>query len=152
MHKIPINMKLTYAKILTRVQKNCKVIFYCSNLIFSQTPPSLERGCKLNVHKTFRRCHGRLQNVLCTFNLCLITRLSCWNFGNLHKNYFKNISEYRSAVAYLKFRSFILVSISFDQFFNYFTSDSLGRCFHQSELYKNLLTFYTCFSTSFLFW
>ena len=24
---------------------------------------------KLNVHKTFRRCPGRLLNVLCTFNL-----------------------------------------------------------------------------------
>ena len=26
-------------------------------------------GCKLNVHKTFRRRLGRLLNVLCTFNL-----------------------------------------------------------------------------------
>ena len=30
---------------------------------------SLDTGCKLNVHKTFRRRHGGLLNVVCTFNL-----------------------------------------------------------------------------------
>ena len=30
---------------------------------------SVDTGCKLNVHKTFRRRPGRLLNVLCTFNL-----------------------------------------------------------------------------------
>ena len=30
---------------------------------------SVEKGRKLNVHKTFRRRPGRLLNVLCTFNL-----------------------------------------------------------------------------------
>ena len=29
----------------------------------------MDTGRKLNVHKTFRRRPGRLQNVLCTFNL-----------------------------------------------------------------------------------
>ena len=29
----------------------------------------VDKGRRLNVHKTFRRCHGRLLNVLCTFNL-----------------------------------------------------------------------------------
>ena len=29
----------------------------------------VDTGRKLNVHKTFRRCPGRLLNVLCTFNL-----------------------------------------------------------------------------------
>ena len=29
----------------------------------------LDTGRKLNVHKTFRRCPGRLLNVLCAFNL-----------------------------------------------------------------------------------
>ena len=29
----------------------------------------VEKGRKLNVHKTFRRRPGRLLNVLCTFNL-----------------------------------------------------------------------------------
>ena len=29
----------------------------------------LDTGCKLNVHKTFRRSHGRHLNVLSTFNL-----------------------------------------------------------------------------------
>ena len=28
-----------------------------------------DTGCKLNVHKTFKRRSGRLLNVLCTFNL-----------------------------------------------------------------------------------
>ena len=34
----------------------------------------VDRGRKLNVHKTFRRRPGRLLNVLCTFNfvLCLL--------------------------------------------------------------------------------
>ena len=36
----------------------------------------VDRGRKLNVHKTFRRCPGRLLgrplNVLCTFNLRLV--------------------------------------------------------------------------------
>ena len=36
-------------------------------LIYSNTPE--DTGRKLNVHKTFRRCPGRLPNVLCTFNL-----------------------------------------------------------------------------------
>ena len=29
----------------------------------------LGTGCKLNIHKTFKRRPGRLLNVLCTFNL-----------------------------------------------------------------------------------
>ena len=29
----------------------------------------IDTGRKLNVHKKFRRCPGRLLNVLCTFNL-----------------------------------------------------------------------------------
>ena len=29
----------------------------------------VDTECKLNVHKTFRRCPGRLLNILCTFNL-----------------------------------------------------------------------------------
>ena len=29
----------------------------------------VDTGCKLNVHKAFRRRPGRLLNVLCTFNL-----------------------------------------------------------------------------------
>ena len=31
--------------------------------------PPVDKGRKLNVHKTFRRRPGRLLNVLCTFNL-----------------------------------------------------------------------------------
>ena len=29
----------------------------------------VDTGCKLTVHKTFRRRSGRLLNILCTFNL-----------------------------------------------------------------------------------
>ena len=36
-------------------------------LIVTHSP--VDTGCKLNVHKTFRRCPGRLLNVLCTFIL-----------------------------------------------------------------------------------
>ena len=32
-------------------------------------PSPVDTGLKLNVHKTFSRCPGRLLNVLCTFNL-----------------------------------------------------------------------------------
>ena len=34
----------------------------------------LDTRHKLNVHKTFRRRPGHLLNVLCTFNLCLVSR------------------------------------------------------------------------------
>ena len=33
----------------------------------------VDTGCKLNVHRTFRRRPGRLLNVLCTFNLRLVS-------------------------------------------------------------------------------
>ena len=33
----------------------------------------VDTGRKLNVHKTFRRRPGRLLNVLCTFNLRLVS-------------------------------------------------------------------------------
>ena len=34
----------------------------------------VDTGRKLNVHKTFKRRPGRLLNVLCTFNLCPVSR------------------------------------------------------------------------------
>ena len=34
----------------------------------------IDTGCKLNVHKMFRRCPGLLLNVLCTFNLHPVCR------------------------------------------------------------------------------
>ena len=42
------------------------------NIKFSKTP--VDTGRKLNVHKTFRRRPGRLLNVLCTFNLCPVSK------------------------------------------------------------------------------
>ena len=36
-------------------------------MTYSNIP--VDTGCKLNVHKTFRRRSGRLLYVLCTFNL-----------------------------------------------------------------------------------
>ena len=33
----------------------------------------VDTGCKLKVHKTFRRRAGRLLNVLCTFNSCPVS-------------------------------------------------------------------------------
>ena len=41
------------------------------NLSESFSP--VDTGSKLNVHKTFRRRPGRLLNVLCTFNLRLVS-------------------------------------------------------------------------------
>ena len=47
---------------LNKKQCNYKILIRCvSNPV--------NTGRKLNVHKTFRRCPGRLLNVLCTFNL-----------------------------------------------------------------------------------
>ena len=43
-------------------------IMNLEQLIFTWHFP-VDTGRKLNVHKTFRRCPGRLLNVLCTFNL-----------------------------------------------------------------------------------
>ena len=34
----------------------------------------MDTGRKLDVHKMFRTCPGRLLNVLCTFNLCPVSR------------------------------------------------------------------------------
>ena len=42
---------------------------------------SLDTIRKLNVHKTFRRCPGRLLNVLCMFNLAPASR------GTYHHNF-----------------------------------------------------------------
>ena len=42
--------------------------FSCMN-VTQQGPHRRHSGCKLNVHKTFRRRPGRLLNVLSTFNL-----------------------------------------------------------------------------------
>ena len=41
--------------------------------VFRKTFP-LDIGRKLNVYKTFRRCPGRLLNVLCTFNLRSVSK------------------------------------------------------------------------------
>ena len=48
----------------------------------------VDTGRKLNVHKTFRRRPGRLLNVLCTFNLRLVSTGSLYIF-------FCNISFYQ---------------------------------------------------------
>ena len=48
-------------------------VFQFSNVFITLRIPCpcfpVDTGRKLNVHKTFRRCPGRLLNVLCTFNL-----------------------------------------------------------------------------------
>ena len=46
----------------------------------------VDTGRKLNVHKTFRRRPGRLLNVLCTFNLRLVSA------GHLRKSHVKNLT------------------------------------------------------------
>ena len=42
----------------------------------TMTTPPPDTGNKLNVHKMFKRRPGRLLNVLCTFNLCPVSRWS----------------------------------------------------------------------------
>ena len=44
-------------------------VSYVSVCLRAFTSYPVDRGRKLNVHKTFRRRPGRLLNVLCTFNL-----------------------------------------------------------------------------------
>ena len=46
----------------------------------------VDTGRKLNVHKTFRRRPGRFLNVLCTFNLRLVST------GHLRKSHVKNLT------------------------------------------------------------
>ena len=52
--------------------RTCLAKFKSINLV--------DTGRKLNVHKTFRRRPGRLLNVLCTFNLRLVStgKLKCY--------------------------------------------------------------------------
>ena len=54
------NIFLNFPKVISRMITNL-------NKRYIYNP--LHKGRKLNVHKTFRRRHGRLLNVLCTFNL-----------------------------------------------------------------------------------
>ena len=44
-----------------------------SNVFRGYRNVPVDKGRKLNVHKTFRRRPGRLLNVLCTFNLCPVS-------------------------------------------------------------------------------
>ena len=50
--------------------------FFSSKTVWYVNP--LDTGGKLNVHKTFRRCLGRLLNILCTFNLDPMPRGKCF--------------------------------------------------------------------------
>ena len=50
----------------------------------SNTYP-LNKGRKLNSRKTFRACHGRLLNVLCTLNLRPVSRGILISFKRLIK-------------------------------------------------------------------
>ena len=42
---------------------------------------AVDKGRKLNVHKTLRRRPGRLLNVLCTFNLRPVSTGTCISFS-----------------------------------------------------------------------
>ena len=52
-----------------------------------------DRRCKFDLYKTFRRRPGHLPNVLCKFNLCLVTRVFLnntpkrWYTSDTHENY-----------------------------------------------------------------
>ena len=60
-------------------------------VIISKASSPLDTGRKLNVHETFRRCPGLLLNVLCTFNLRIISRESRGKHSNRQGKKFKNL-------------------------------------------------------------
>ena len=53
-------------------QEGCSETFSVKTIFLIRCNP-VDTGRKLNVHKTFRRRPGRLLNVLCTFNLRLVS-------------------------------------------------------------------------------
>ena len=82
-----------------------KAVAYKNWLICSIAliPPGT--GCKLNVHKTFRRHPGRLLNLLCTFNLRPVSRGFWWQISVLKKILFliceKNLTlSWRRSLSY----------------------------------------------------
>ena len=58
----------------------------------------VDTGCKLNVHKTFRRRPGCLLNVFCTFNLRLVSMGKCLFPLNLYPHHIKR-RKYNSLLA-----------------------------------------------------
>ena len=56
------NLSLAFIKI-------CQLTWFTKYTLLVTFGNSLDTGQKLNVHETFRRCPGRLLNVLCLFNL-----------------------------------------------------------------------------------
>ena len=58
------------------------------DVLISDLAFPVDTGCKLNVHKTFRRRPGRLLHVLCTFNLCPVST----GLATLINKYFVNIT------------------------------------------------------------
>ena len=50
-------------------ENNEQIIFSCQQPLTTAIFSLVDTGRKLNVHKTFKRRHGYLLNVLCTFNL-----------------------------------------------------------------------------------
>ena len=63
-------------KDLRQAVKRSKVslLVLCNNLDSSYVEQPLDTERKLNVHKTFRRRPERLLNILCTFNLCHVSK------------------------------------------------------------------------------
>ena len=59
-----------------------------------------DTGRKLNVHKTFRRRHGHLLNVLCTFNLGPVSTRIWWRKAEKSSVYFENIIHIYTPVLY----------------------------------------------------
>ena len=60
----------------------------------------VDRERKLNVHKTFRRRHGHLLNVLCTFNLGPVSTRIWWRKAEKSSVYFENIIHIYTPVLY----------------------------------------------------
>ena len=60
-------------KLQYRLNYRCWKLFKSENKFVEIFNP-LDTGHKLNVHKAFRRCPGRLLNVLCAFNLRPVSR------------------------------------------------------------------------------
>ena len=64
----------------------------------------LDAGCKLNVHKTFRRRPGCLVNVLCTVTLRLMPKGHNFWFTNFNRKTPKKYSQWHPAIAMFGFK------------------------------------------------
>ena len=67
--------------------------FRCFQVVQKRISDPIDTGCKLDLHKTLRRCPGRLLNVWCTFNFRPVSTGEEW-MKNLIRNLFELSSDF----------------------------------------------------------